>query len=767
MEALEPGKPLSFLEHHIQCGNSLLGAIPRLLKGGIPDEAFTPIEGDDRNYCKALKKKNREERSGQMDLFSARTEGMTQITDLSHEMADLDAIQDDTMEDIHRKEKEYETLLKSAGFFNSRLLADSRCAAFVWKKLPGSLQAITEDVFHTIESRPHEIPMELVEAIWKLSEQYRFFHWHIAFPEVFRVPGKGEKAENELAGWSGGFDVVLGNPPWKRIKLQEQEWFETREPEISKARNLAERKLMIDRLKKEGAFIYNEYLSQKRLYDGETNYYRNSCFYPLCGRRDLNTFSLFAELMRILLSEKGNLGAIMPTSIATDDTTKCFFEDLVKSNELESLYDFNNKENLFPEVKGHQQFCLLTLSKRERNRPRTPKFSFFLENTNKLDGESVFEISYEDICLVNPNTKTTPVFRTKKDADLVKSIYLKHPVIINENDKNGNVWAIRFMRMFDMANDSGLFISNTQVVIETEKDKLVPLFDPKMAQQYNHRAANLGHSGHQFRKISKDQSSFEDFINPFFTPTPAYWVKINEVDRKLIEWKSKWLFGFKDITGTTSTYLSAFTIIPRLAVDHTFSLVFSDKNVIGHALLLANMNSLIIEYILRLKLQGLHLTYFILKQLPVLPPETYDQPCQWCRSEALSVWILPRVLELTYTTWDLEPFAKDCGYGGPPFKWDEERRFLMRCELDAAYFHLYGIERDDVDYIMETFPIVKRKDIANYSEYRTKRVILEMYDRMKEAMTSGKPYETLLDPSPADSRVAHPPREQIATLKGV
>ena len=122
---------------------------------------------------------------------------------------------------------------------------------------------------------------------------------------------------------------------------------------------------------------------------------------------------------------------------------------------------------------------------------------------------------------------------------------------------------------------------------------------------------------------------------------------------------------------------------------------------------------------------------------------------------SVGMWILPRVLELTYTAWDLQPFARDCGYDGPPFRWDEARRFLLRCELDAAYFHLYGIARDDVDYIMETFPIVKRKDVATHGEFRTKRVILEIYDAMAAAMQGGPPYQTRLDPPPADARVAH------------
>jgi hypothetical protein len=153
------------------------------------------------------------------------------------------------------------------------------------------------------------------------------------------------------------------------------------------------------------------------------------------------------------------------------------------------------------------------------------------------------------------------------------------------------------------------------------------------------------------------------------------------------------------------------------------------------------------------------MSLFVLKQLPVIPPNYFSAISRWDDRATLGDWILPRVLELIYTAWDLEPFAKDCGYDGPPFRWNDERRFLLRCELDAAYFHLYGIESDDVDYIMETFPIVKRKDEQKYGEYRTKRVILEMYDEMRRAMESGEEYRTWLVPGPADASVAHAPKE--------
>lgn len=168
------------------------------------------------------------------------------------------------------------------------------------------------------------------------------------------------------------------------------------------------------------------------------------------------------------------------------------------------------------------------------------------------------------------------------------------------------------------------------------------------------------------------------------------------------------------------------------------------------AALYANLNSFALDYVARQKAGGTNLNYFIIKQLPVLLPSTYDQPTPWQPNTTLRDWIAERVLELSYTAWDIQPFARDLGYDGPPFRWDVERRFEIRCELDAAYFHLYEIERDDVDYIMSTFPIVQRKDIAAHGSYRTRDRILEIYD----AMASGE-WQSSLDPPVADPRAAH------------
>jgi len=823
LEALEPGKPLSFLDHHIRCGNSLLGATPELIAAGLPDEAFDPIEGDDKAACSSLKKLNRAQREGLRHLFIAEDNALRDR--LRQTAAAIDDIADDQPEDIQRKETAFHAVQSNYDFRKAWHLANLWCAAFVIQKRldhPHGLQATTspsqgvaaaeqpmatqaglfgdaEDLPKTKAKKPkaprrtnshHAIgittqhlrdlvengtlPEGLLPEASQLAQQYQFFHWHLAFPEVFA---------------QGGFDVGLGNPPWEQAELEETEWFSMRRPEIALAHNDSERNKLIARLKLEAQELHQAFLKTKRKFEGTTHFARRSGLYPFCGKGRINTASLFAELSCTLCRSVGRVGCIVPTGIATDETTKDFFNDLLRTNRLTSLFGFHNGNGLFPEVRPHQQFCLLTIAE---NHSQAPAFAFSLSEVSELmDASRQFFLTLNDIELVNPNTRTCPIFPNKRHMELTKAIYQTVPVLFREADEPSNSWGTYFKQgLFNMATDSGLFRTKSQLeadgwvlntngkIFARDGEEYVPLYDAKMVQQYNHRAAELGFSGHQFRKISKEGTSLEQLIDPTFSPLPIYWVSKSAVTESLRGWHRRWLLGFKDVTGTTSTSLGVFTVIPLSGVGHKLPLIFSNAQAEAQALLLANLNSLITEYVLRLKFQGLSLSFYYLKQLPILPPETYAQPCAWMgQGQALQAWLLLRVIELTYTAWDLEPFARDCGFNGPPFRWDEERRFVLRCELDAAFFHLYlGSEeewrqqpaaltqsfptpRDAVSYIMDTFPIVRRKDEERFDgDYRTKRTILEIYDALAEAIKTGQPYPSRLNPPPADPRCCHPPR---------
>ena len=790
METLDPGKPLGFLDRNIQCGNSLIGATPALLKNGIPDGAFKPITGDDKAYCSEWRKRNKQERAGQIAM-TLDAQPWERLGDLAAAMASLDHMDSDTLTDVQAQESRYEELVRSTPYLYSRFWADAWCAAFVWPKKPehqgGYAYPITGAVFRKIERNPHDVALWMKAEIEQLRDQYQFFHWHLAFPHVFSMPPADEGAENAQTGWNGGFDVVLGNPPWERIKLQEREWFAARDPDIAAAPNAAARRKLIAALPKENPTLYTAFQESKRKAEGDSHFVRDSERYPLCGRGDVNTYTIFAELSRHTQSSIGGVGIIVPSGIATDDTTKFFFQDLMDTQTLVSLYDFENRQAVFAGVHRSYKFCLLTLAGQARPVPAA-EFVFFALNTGYLtDRERRFTLSASDITLLNPNTRTCPIFRSRKDAELTKAIYRRVPVLVKEEIQEKNPWRIYYLRLIHLSDHASEVRSEEQFPssnheklgnrYHNKEDTFLPVYEAKLINHFDHRYST-------FEAVSQEEAykgnpqivTSHQKSNPNTVCHPRYWISESFFESIIAkyEYDRQWLLGFRDITNNTNERTLISIIFPRIPA--TVKLPTIGIENWNHCYgLLANFTSFVIDYVARQKLGGTSMSFYIFKQLPVLPPDTYAQPCKWSFGQEngrkksthhaslsspspplISWFILPRVLELTYTAWDLQPFAHDYGYQGPPFRWDEERRFLLRCELDAAYFHLYDIERDDVDYIMETFPIVKRRDEAARGQYRTKRVILEIYDDMAEAMRTGQPYQTRLDPPPADPRVAHP-----------
>ena len=236
--------------------------------------------------------------------------------------------------------------------------------------------------------------------------------------------------------------------------------------------------------------------------------------------------------------------------------------------------------------------------------------------------------------------------------------------------------------------------------------------------------------------------------DPGYAPLPFYWVAEEEVESRLDGvWERRWLLGWRDVTDARASARTVIAcIIPRAAVNHAVPLMMPSPDPRLVASLYANLSSIPFDYCARQKTGGLHLTYFTVRQLPALPPYTYTTPTPWAPSVPIRDWCLPRVLELTYTAWNLKPFAEDCGDEGPPFVWDPERRLRLRCEIDAAFFHLYGLSRDDAAYILDTFPVLARSETREHGEYRTKQVVLETYDALAAAAANGIPYDSPLGP---------------------
>lgn len=739
MEALEPGRPLSFLDHRIVLGNSLLGTTPELIAAGIPAAAFKPIHGDEKSAVTALRKRNEQERSGQMalDLASDNVDADTHA--IAERAAAIGSVDDRSLAGVREQQQRFERLLNSDELRRAKLAGDVWCAAFVAEK-SADAPAITEDVLaRALRGGEDALRREELEVVQRALRSYSFLHWHVAFSDVWE---------------RGGFDVVLGNPPWEHTELKEREFFATLAPHIAQASTGAARKRMIEELATEDPALHGAFEAAKRQADGVSHFVRNSNRYPLCGRGRINTYAIFAELMRNAIGGDGRVGVILPTGIATDDTTKFFFQDIVSTRSIVSLYDFENRAGIFPAVDSRIKFCLLTLAGRLRPAETGARFVFFAHRVEDLDDVMrSFSLDAEDIELLNPNTRTCPVFRSRDDAELTKAIYRRVPVLVRDGDSEGNLWGVGFKQgLLNMTSDSNLFRTREQLegldcrlegnVFSCGEERWLPLYEAKMLHQYDHRWAT-------YERGTAGELGDAEKSDPGTLAMPRYWVPArSEVEGELSGWSHRWLLGWRRNARNTDERTLIANVIGGVSAGDSLFFMFPAGDPGLVAGLLAVLNSFVADFVFRQKVGGTNMSYYLLEQLPVVGPTTIA-PVQ--------AFFSPRVLELAYTAFDLAGFAVGLDYDGPPFRWDPERRALIRAELDAAMFRLYGIGRDDVGYIMETFPIVRRHDERRFGEYRTKRLILDRYDAMVEVDAAGRQYETPLDPPPGDRRAAHEP----------
>ena len=469
---------------------------------------------------------------------------------------------------------------------------------------------------------------------------------------------------------------------------------------------------------------------------------RASGHYPLLGGGDINLYSLFVERAMRLIKPDGIVGLLTPSGIYADKTAARFFKTVSTSGRVGGLFDFENRKIFFPDVHASFKFCALIFGGEERGFPQTD-CAFFLHDTAVIDDpDRCFPLAAADFARVNPNTGTAPVFRTRRDANITRRIYEHHPVLVDySGDDEIRAWPVRYMRMFDMTNDSHLFRTSAQLEAngfypvqgnrwKKGEELYLPLYEGKMVQAFDHRAASVIVNPENLNRPALPRVITPDeHANPKMLPDPQFWVSESETDW---EFDLDWAISFKDVTAPTNARTMIAAVVPRSAYGNTLPVLIPiteavDEYVENAWLWASCLNSFAFDFVARQKVQGQHLNWFIVEQLPVIAPADYDRAFGTTTARAL---VRRHVLRLTYTAHDMAPFARDLGYEGPPFIWDEEQRRHLRARLDALYFHLYGLSRADAAYILDTFPIVRRHDQAAFGHYRTKDMVLAYYNAL-------------------------------------
>ena len=572
-----------------------------------------------------------------------------------------------------------------------------------------------------------------------LMEDEHFLNWQVAFPGVWTDWSSGER--------HGGFDAVVGNPPWDRMKLQQVEWFAARRPEIARATRASDRTRMIAALKTEGDPLAADFALADERAAGALRMARTA--YPLLGRGDVNIYSLFVERAHALVKPDGMVGLLTPSGIASDLSAAPFFRGIATGGHLKALFDFENRGVFFPDV--HRSFKFAAMMASPGRTFPAAMCGFYLKDIAEIgDADRAFAIPANGFAAVNPNTGTAPIFRSRRDMELTTGIYTRLPVLV---DRSGGspvaAWPVRYATMFHMTNDSHLF--RTRAELEESEGawatggnrfgsaagEWVPLYEGKMVQAFDHRAASVAVNPANINRPAQPlPATDEQHGDPAWVADPQFWVQPPSGLGS-----HPYALGFKDVTAPTNVRSMISAVVPSGAAGNTLPLIElgGTHDAAAIALLVANLNAVLFDYVARQKIQGQHLNWFIVEQLPVVPPAAYDR--RFGDRTAADI-VRASVLELSYTAHDLASFARDLGHVDawgavlPPFVWDEDRRLRLRARLDALFFILYGVTgRDDVRYIFSTFPIVEREETACWGRYRSRDLTLAWIN----ALNAGHP----------------------------
>ncbi|MFA6402886.1 MAG: DUF433 domain-containing protein [Salinivirgaceae bacterium] len=760
LEGHNSGKPLSFLDHKIRCGNSLVGVTDLgVLKNGIPDGAFNAVTGDDKEVCTQLKKENatfNKKKQFTLDFGQSSTDETHAFSVDYHQLED---IKQDTVEAVRKVKTKFEQLRNDRTWYKDWTACNLWTSAFFFPYTPENKQAApSSERLASFLVNPAAAFGPMVGKCNALAMEHRFFHWALEFPDVFE---------------QGGFDVMLGNPPWEKLQAEEEEFFKNKNDKISSDKDAERRKENIEKLKEIDIELYNNWNNFRNAILRVSKFIIQSSRFPYSAKGNLNLYKVFVELVRSNISKFGRGGLVVQSGLFTDELSKELFEDLMSKMNIISAYDFVNTNKLFP-IHGQMRFSLVTFSKIQNKEKAL--FKFYLKSPEEISKKfEGVKMDYEEIKLINPNTFVCPQISSQFVFDLLKKLYLKKLVIksIIENNSFGvGFWG----EMFNMTR-AQKYLHNA---IDISDKKHTPLYEAKYFHHFDHRFATFeGKSSEDCMKGNTDYLSNEEKSSlklPYF----RYFVNSSEVISKCIKYEleKKWLLCVRSITSATNERTVISSIIPKIGVGNSANIaLINDPLKAVH--LLATFNSFLTDFIAQTKVGNQNFNIYIIEQLPILP---FD-------ATILSSTIIEKVIELVYTSWDIKAFADDVwkeadndlkaaiktqweenktDTGGhewnppewceidpegcplPPFRWDEDRRAVLKAELDAIYAKLYGLTTEELRYILdpqdvygpdfpgETFRVLKEKEIKKYGEYRTRRLVLEAWEKLEKEQKGTK-----------------------------
>jgi hypothetical protein len=725
LESLATGRPLGFLDAHIKVGNALIGTTPSLLAGGIPDDAFAALEGDDKKTVTALKKRNRSERFGQGDLFAS-----THIPVENHAMADearkIDALAGLSLAAVHLAQQRQRDLENSPELRRARLLADTWCASFVAPKGPDNPH-ITNGVLNSWAQQEPSGDQSLRTAVERLAAEYRFFHWHLEFPQIFDADPHADGP-----GWRGGFGCVIGNPPWDTLSPDTREFFGQLVPGIralSKAEKDAEiRNLLTDER------YQRAWAAHRRELFATSHFLKQSGRYVLyaegnLGKGDFNTYRSFAETALRITKPEGFAGQIIQSGLYSGANSTEIRRELLDRCTWLRLFGFDNKGGAWFEGVTLENFAAYTARiglPGPEDHEITIAFGLSSPRAFASDlAKAELSFSVADIRRQNPETLAIPDVRDPRAAELTKRLYRSYPPF---GDR------VKELPYRDFQAE--LHMSDKKDVFGDDPDG-VPVYEGRMIDFYDHRAKRYV-SGHG------NSSVWEE--TPFGSERKAVvpqWRVLrkdlpNDAVRKRIE---DYRIGFMDIAdpGRQRSFVAC-AIPPGVVCGHTVPTLVFPGAPRQLPLFLAVANSFVMDFLARQRVTSKHMTFSIMDSLPLA--RTFG--------DGASEWLTTASLLLTCTApemddlWDQQVAAGWCAPTDKPVGvTSTDRRRRLRARIDAVVARdLYDLNRGDIELVLSAFPQLEGIEQKRHGEFLTARLVLDEFDQLRSELP---PFSDLLE----------------------
>ena len=713
LDAVEPGLPLSFLDHHIVCGNGLVGANPHLIAEGIPDEAFTAIEGDDKPTAAARKRANAaERRQRNQGLLALGGSALATAEYLADAVRAIDAEDDTTIGGLHRKQERFEELQTGRETRLARLIADTWCAAFFARKTPDQ-PVIMDQTLRAVEQDRSDHPA-VVTLVTSLAEHYRFLHPHLAFPDVFAAD------PDEEAGWRGGFDLVLGNPPWDTLSPDRKEFFSAYEPGIRFVAKTEQDAIVADLL--EIPEVAGRWDARQRDLYASVHFMKSSGRYRLfapgnLGKGDFNVYRMFVETAMQLTRPGGSAAQVVPAGFYGGANASAIRGELYAHWRLSHVLGFiNTGGHWFTSVDATTRFAAYVA--RKGGVTESVNVAFELRSAADLAramAGGTTPLAVVDIREQSPDALAIPEVTGVADAALAARMSGRWPLF---GDGTAGLPLRHYQTELHMGNDRGLFGDFAEGL---------PVYEGRMVDQFDHRAKTY--------RSGRGRSAVWEEI-PFGDPRkavgPQWRLPLERIPSKLGDRVWRYRVGWCDVTAPRNERsLTAAVIPPGMICGHKVpTLAFPEGFEWAYMPWLALANSLCLDYLARKKI-ALSMAMTVLDSLP-FPRLPIDHPVVE-RLARLALRLTCTAPEMT-SYWNAmaqygwcEPIPEGAT---PPGFTDPDLRAAARAEIDAVVAReLFELGVDDLAGILDTFPVLRRREEKTYGEFRTKRLVLEWYER--------------------------------------